>query len=159
MLIVKVSFIIISLSFFLTFFIGKMISRKLLSQLKHISQEVQNINIEEKLPQLHFIGVKNDEISILTRALNDSFRRVENQTQHLKQFLTDVSHEFKTPLMVINSKMELSEKKMNSQNIQTEIPELFKTLKNQTKKLNELLETLFFLSRAESGLVSLKTQK
>ena len=55
---------------------------------------------------------KNDEINILAEALNNSFGHIESQTTNLKQFITDVSHELKTPLMVINSKIDLYNKKL-----------------------------------------------
>jgi signal transduction histidine kinase len=42
---------------------------------------------------------EDDEIRILANALNDSYDMIDHQTGKLKQFLTDVSHEFKTPLM------------------------------------------------------------
>jgi signal transduction histidine kinase len=32
--------------------------------------------------------------------------------RNMKQFITDVSHEFKTPLMVINSQIDLYNKKL-----------------------------------------------
>ena len=54
---------------------------------------------------------EDDEIRILAEALNTSYDAIEIQTAKLKQFLTDVSHEFKTPLMVMNSRLDVLEKK------------------------------------------------
>jgi signal transduction histidine kinase len=46
----------------------------------------------------------------LANTINQSILKIRKQTQNLKQFITDVSHEFKTPLMVINSKIDLYKK-------------------------------------------------
>jgi len=54
----------------------------------------------------------DDEIHILAKALNTSYDHIDAQTLQLKQFLTDVAHEFKTPLMMMNSRIDLSEKKI-----------------------------------------------
>jgi len=63
---------------------------------------------------------KNDEIRVLANALNNSFEKIKTQTQNLKQFITDVSHEFKTPLMVINSKIDLFTKKQEKEKLEKE---------------------------------------
>jgi signal transduction histidine kinase len=47
----------------------------------------------------------------VARALNKSFAKIKTQSKNQKQFITDVSHEFKTPLMVINSKIDLYKRK------------------------------------------------
>ena len=70
--------------------------------------------------------------------------------ENLQQFITDVSHEFKTPLMVINSRIDVFEKKIQKWKIQkTDLNDLFKDIKIDINKLNRLLETLFFLSKNE----------
>ncbi|MGB2110907.1 MAG: histidine kinase dimerization/phospho-acceptor domain-containing protein [Patescibacteria group bacterium] len=62
--------------------------------------------------------------------------------------MTDVSHEFKTPLMVINSKIDVYRKQIEKGKSKPEdLNKLLNTIKNRTKKLNNTLETLFILSR------------
>jgi len=55
---------------------------------------------------------ENDEIMILYNTLNKSFLKIQNQNETQKQFITDVSHEIKTPLMLINSRIDLYEKSL-----------------------------------------------
>jgi len=59
-----------------------------------------------------------------------------------------VSHEFKTPLMIVNSKIDVYNKMLEKgKGSQEDIQVLLGSIKHNTKKLNNLLETLFLLSR------------
>lgn len=59
-----------------------------------------------------------------------------------KQFITDASHELKTPLTVIDASCEVLE-------FNIEDNEWLNTIKDQTKKLTELTNKLVFLSRMD----------
>jgi len=48
---------------------------------------------------------------IVANTLNASLEKIVEQNNTLKQFITDVSHEFKTPLMEMSSKVNLFQKK------------------------------------------------
>jgi len=69
------------------------------------------MDIDKPFNRINVVCNKDDEINILARTINKSFTHIKNQTIILKQFITDVSHEFKTPLMVINSQIDLYNKK------------------------------------------------
>jgi len=119
--------------------------------LQNISESVKNISINgntklsisENLP-------KDDEIRILSDALNNSYDTIEHQTSKLKQFLTDVSHEFKTPLMSMSSRLDVLAKKKEKKSLDPDdITDFFALTEKNILKMNHLLETLFFLSRME----------
>jgi len=153
LIIIKISLVTIFIAFFLHFFVGKLISRRLLRDLKGISQQLQWIDLDSKLERIPSHGPADDEIQILAQTLNKSFEKIENQTKNLKQFITDVSHEFKTPLMSINSKIDLNQKKIEAGKMTPwDEQDFLDYVKNQTKRLNVLLETLFLLSRFEENI-------
>lgn len=62
--------------------------------------------------------------------------------QKQKSFITDASHELKTPLTIINASCEILE--YNDQN-----NEWIKTIKDQTKRLTDLTNKLVFLSKMD----------
>ncbi len=147
-IIIKISLIIILISLLLYFVIWSKITKYSLENLKEIAKKIKNPDIEKNYKKLVFTWNKDDEINILVESLNTAFYKIEKQTDNLKQFISDVSHEFKTPLMIINSQVDLFNKKEEKWvNKELDIKDLLLKIKNNTKKLNKLIETLFTLSR------------
>ena len=80
--------------------------------------------------------------------------------RNMKQFITDVSHEFKTPLMVINSQIDLYNKKLEKWKLSKNDTELLLSkIKEKTAKLNNLLETFLLLSRLDTSMQCLNKQE
>lgn len=159
-LIIKISLIIIFISIFLYFLIWKKISKYSLKNLKIIARKAKEIDIEKDYEKIKILWNKEDEINILADTLNKSFSHIQSQTGNLKQFITDVSHEFKTPLMVINSQIDLYNKKLEKGKLDKNDTEfLLLKIKDKTFKLNNLLETFFLLSRIENKIESLNTKE
>lgn len=151
-IIIKLSLFIITFFILVYFFIWKYISRYALNDLKLLTKKAKEFDID------NFSNIKlkwpdDDEIKILADTINKSFKRIESQTDNLKQFITDVSHEFKTPLMIINSKIDLYNKMIEKWWVnKDDTSELLLSVKSNTNKLNKLLETLFLLSRMQEWI-------
>jgi len=92
-------------------------------------------------------------VNILAETINKSFCHIKDQTINLKQFITNVSHEFKTPLMIIDSQIDLYNKKLEKNILsKNDTNILLNNIKSNTKNLNKLLETFMLLSRLENKL-------
>jgi len=147
LLILKISWVIILLSLIASYFLGKIFTNFTLRDLRKISTEAKTMTLEN-YNQIQCEWCNDDEVKILANTINQSILRIKKQSQDLKQFITDVSHEFKTPLMVINSKIDLYKKLVEKWKSKPgDLETLLATIKNRTKKLNNTLETLFILSR------------
>lgn len=151
LIIIKIGLIFIGIIFLLQFIAGRYISRWLLRDLKNIGEKLKTIDIHSKEKYITCeCFPDDDEIKILAQALNQSYDTIDIQTSKLKQFLTDVSHEFKTPLMVMSSRLDLLDKKsMKWKLTKQDIRDHFIDTRQNIQKLNWLLESLFFLSRIE----------
>jgi len=149
--IIKVSLVFMFVVFLFQYFFGRIISKRLLGNLEYISRSAKDIDINNNTQRFSFPELtQDDEILILSKALNESYDTIDLQTSQLKQFLTDVSHEFKTPLMVMNSHIDLLEKKNDGTMLEnTDLKKYFSAARKHISKLNWLLESLFFLSRTE----------
>lgn len=150
-IIIKIGLIFIFIVFILQYLMGRYISTRLLRDLRNIANKVKHVDINSD--NKHIICEcmpEDDEIRILAQALNDSYDTIDSQTSKLKQFLTDVSHEFKTPLMVVNSKIDVLEKKKKKNRLnEADIEEFFAFGRQSVNKLNGLLQSLFFVSKIE----------
>ncbi len=69
---------------------------------------------------------------------------VEESYRKQRRFITDASHEIKTPLAIISADAEVLE-------YENEDNEWLLSIKNQVKRLSELTEKLVFLSRMDEG--------
>ena len=159
-IIIKISLFIILFSLFIFYFLWKKITKYSFRNLEKISKKALELDIEKDFKKLKIIWNKEDEINVLANTINVSFCHIKKQTSNLKQFITDVSHEFKTPLMVINSKIDLYNKKIEKNKLEiwgTEV--LLENIKEKTKKLDNLLETFLFLSRVENKIEKLDNKK
>ena len=82
-----------------------------------------------------------------------ALKRMQQQTDRLKQFITDVSHELKTPLHVIQTKIQLFQAKCDKWMCQAiDYDDMLDTVQLNTKKLNNILETFLLMSRFENSL-------
>ena len=159
-IIIKISLILIVVFMLLYYILGKFVSKFALKNLRKISDFAEWIDLDKRLKKIKISGPENDEIKILANALNKTFTKIKTQSKNQKQFITDVSHEFKTPLQIINSKIDLYHKKCDKGVCGVDdINLLLWAIKNNTKKLNKLLETLFLISRFGDGIVKFKKKK
>lgn len=156
LIIIKISLIIILISIFINYIVWKIISKYALKNLKNIIIQTKDIDIESDFKKIEIIWNIDDEINILAETLNKSICHIQKQTSNLKQFITDVSHEFKTPLMVINSQIDLYNKKLEKSKLtENDTGILLEKIKSKTYKLNKILETFFLLSRVENNIEKL----
>ena len=152
-IIIKISLFIILFSLFLYIIIWKKITKYSFKQLNNIANFTKTLDIEKDYKLIKISWNKNDEVNILAETINKSFCHIKDQTINLKQFITNVSHEFKTPLMIIDSQIDLYNKKLEKNILsKNDTNILLNNIKSNTKNLNKLLETFMLLSRLENKL-------
>ncbi len=83
----------------------------------------------------------------------------EKSVNELKtQFISTVSHEFRTPLTSIYSSIELLERYRKKWD-ENKVNSHFRNIKGSIEKLTEMLEDVLHLSRAERGIITLKVSE
>ncbi len=94
------------------------------------------------------LAVQNRELQILTSSLQRSLNREKELNQLKSEFISIVSHEFRTPLTAILTAAELLEHYEWSQE---ERMEYFRQIQSEVSHLSSLLEDVLLMGRIESG--------
>lgn len=124
------------------------ISGKILKPLKKLSGQVKNINANN-LNQPIIIPQTKDEIAELTKSFNDMINQLECAFSLQKRFSSDVAHELKTPLTVLQTKLDVFYKK--DTHSQKEYEELIKVFNRQIKRLRNLVTELLAMANMENN--------
>lgn len=135
--------IIILLSSVCTYFLTK----KTLTPLQKLTNEVSQIQAQNLSTQLAVPNSK-DEIAQLTSSFNEMLARLDNAFSTQKQFSANAAHELRTPLAVLQTNLEVFEKKQEPEMV--EYQQLFIMIKEQTARLSQLVETLLDMTNLKS---------
>lgn len=123
-------------------------SLKKLNELLWFLDHVHIDNLNEKI---EISGHPHDEINRVSEKFNEVLEKIHKQTLSLKDFVTNASHELKTPLMSMSTEIDYANKTKKYE-------EGLSNLKHQLKGMNALLETLVTISKLEA-LETLKKEQ
>jgi len=136
------------LSYILSIYFVKTSLNKLDDLVKYVKWLHLN-NLDKKF---EIVGREDDEINILASKINAVTDRINQQTLALKDFISNASHELKTPLMSINSEIDYSLKAKKYK-------EWMENVKSEIGNINNLLDELVLISKLDSGTELNKTDK
>ncbi|MFW5976855.1 MAG: ATP-binding protein [Bacillota bacterium] len=127
--------------------IGYIITRKTLKPISTMTETARNISITD-LDQRLEVSEPEDELTNLARTFNSMLDRIEKAFKTQKQFVSDASHELRTPISVIKGYINLLDRwGKEEEEIRDESIE---AIKNEVNNINSLLESLLFLARGDS---------
>ncbi len=132
--------------------IGFFLSHILLRPLRHIQSTATHIgsdNLSERIP----VSPVEDEMSNLARLLNQMFDRLEAAFNQTRRFTAEASHELKTPLSLIRLQ---AEKLLVDGDLKPAQEEAVQLQLEEIARLNQIIEELLFLSRAEARAITLQ---
>ena len=138
----------------ISLFAGYLVSRRILHPIDRITKTAQSISID-KLNERIAVSRTNDELSRLGDTFNEMIDRLQISFEKQNQFVSDASHELRTPISVIQGYIGLIDRwGKDDRNV---LQESIDAIKNETAGMTELIEELLILARGESG--NLKLQK
>lgn len=137
---------------FLSYILSIYFVKTSLNKLNDLVEYVKNLNLNNLDKHFEIEGREDDEINILALKINEATDKINKQTLSLKDFISNASHELKTPLMSINSEIDYSLKSKKYQ-------EWMNNIKNEIWNLNNLLEELVLISKLDSDSPLKKTNK
>jgi len=135
--------------------LGYAFSRVVLHPVRSIERTARRIggdNLGERIP----VPSSRDELSALAALLNQMFDRLQASFDQVQRFTADASHELKTPLSLIRLNAEkLGPRVAND----AEASALLADLLDGIARLNQIIESLLFISKAESGVIALELKR
>ncbi len=117
--------------------------RSSLKKLNTLLWFLDYVHIDNLNEKIEISGHPDDEINRVSQKFNEVFEKIHKQTLSLKDFITNASHELKTPLMSMSTEIDYATKTKKYE-------EGLINLKQQVKWMNALLETLVTISKLES---------
>ena len=101
------------------------------------------------------VRTPHDELGQLAKTFNDLFKDIDTVVRQLRQFVTDASHELRTPIAVLHGETELLLSKPRSAE---EYEKTLLVFDDELKKLTRMVEGLFTLSIADAGQLHLQSE-
>lgn len=130
------------------FSIGKRISRRLLLPIVQVSRMAEQISVEDLSRRIELTG-PDDEIRELSSAFNGMISRLQIAFEKQNRFVSDASHELRTPIAVIQGYVSLIDRwgKTDPAVLQESID----SIKATTGHMSELVRKLLQLAKVDSG--------
>ncbi len=126
---------------------GYSVTKRSLKPINQITSTARNISVSDLGRRLQIKG-PDDELNNLARTFNSMLERLESSFKRQQQFVSDASHELRTPISVIQGYINLLDRWGKDE---VEIrDEAIEAIKNEVQHINTLLESLLFLARGDS---------
>ena len=141
---------IIPAGLIITGFAAYFISKAAFKPITQMANNAKNISGENLDKRLELPKAK-DEVRALGETLNEMIERIDNAFKSQKRFVANASHEIKTPLTVIQTELEILDKKIKDSESEESIKNALSEIENLTKLTNSLL-TIVKLDASQSKL-------
>ncbi len=138
----------------LTVFIGSRILKKMLKPIDNMISTAKAISARDLDTRLNVVN-SHDELKELAETFNQMLDRIQTSYEQQNQFVSDASHELRTPISVIQGYANLLQRWGKED--KAVLDESISAIKNEADNMKELVERLLFLARADQN--TQKTEK
>jgi len=122
-------------------------------KLAALTEDIENLSPTS--PDAH-IRADYPELQGISHAVNDLMQRMNESYRQQVQFVSDASHELRTPIAVIKGYADMLDRWGTED--ESVLREGIAAIKNETDNMNRLVEQLLFLARGDSGRTQLQLQ-
>ena len=144
--------VIISLFKFLEFLVNTMFSYKIskhsLKPVDDMIKEVKEISINDLNKRIDVSGV-NNEFKDLAKTFNEMVSEIQVSMEKQNRFISDASHELRTPISVIQGYANLLSRWGKED--EEVLIESIEAIKDESNNMKKLIESLLFLARGEKN--------
>ncbi len=121
-------------------------SKKIIEPIEQMNLTVRNISATDLSIRLDISGAK-DELKDLAYTFNNMMDKIEESIELQNRFVSDASHELRTPISVIKGYTDMLDRwgKDNPEVLEESIL----AIKNETDQMKSMIEKLLFLARGD----------
>lgn len=143
-----------SIGIVISVLVGFLISKRILKPIDKITRAAKLISIRDLKNRID-VGQGDDELSRLAITFNEMIGRLQQSFEKQNRFVSDASHELRTPISIIQGYSEIIDRW--GKNDPKVLDESIAAISNETESMTSLIERLLFLARGDSD--SIKLQK
>jgi two-component system, OmpR family, sensor kinase len=135
---------------------GYILARKSLSPIVSMSQQASRIDATNLLDRLA-VANERDELGLLAKSFNELLDRLARSIDQQRRFMADASHELRTPIAILRGEADVALSRRDRPS--GEYRESLQILRDEARRLSQIVENLFTLARADAGNYSLNTSR
>ncbi len=124
------------------------LTKKHLRPLRVMTHKVQDISVNNLDTRLDVSGTK-DELKDLSKTFNKMMDEIESSYEKQRQFVSDASHELRTPIAVIKGYASMINRWGKED--ESVLEESMHAIEEEAKNMQSLVESLLFLARRDKG--------
>lgn len=155
LLLLPILFVINMFFLIVVIFKGSRASKRMLKPVEQMTTIVKNITINALDTRLDISG-SQDELKELAETFNSMLDRIQQSYEQQNQFVSDASHELRTPIAVIQGYANLLSRW--GKNDQVVMEESIESIKSESKNMQNLIDKLLFLARGDNDIQKLETE-
>lgn len=123
-------------------------SYKMIGPIKNMTEITKTITVNNINTRLDIKGTQ-DELKELSQTFNEMMDRIEEGYKTQQQFVSDASHELRTPIAVIKGYVNMLDRW--GKNDRDVLEESITAIKNETENMQDLIEKLLFIARSDKS--------
>ncbi|HTY44847.1 MAG TPA: heavy metal sensor histidine kinase [Patescibacteria group bacterium] len=148
-------FVLLPLVVFITGILGVFLAKIALRPVDRMTQTIHQITAESLKLRIAIPDTR-DEIRRLADTFNAMLERLDHAFTSQRQFLEDITHEFKTPLAVLKGQLEVALRRMRSKE---EYETVLRSNLEEINRITHIVEDLLMLARFDKNAISLDMKK
>ncbi len=123
-------------------------SYRMIGPIKNMTEITKTITVNNINTRLDIKGTQ-DELKELSQTFNEMMDRIEEGYKTQQQFVSDASHELRTPIAVIKGYVNMLDRW--GKDDRAVLEESIAAIKNETENMQDLIEKLLFIARSDKS--------
>jgi len=131
--------------------VGLKMGKRMMLPIKNMTDSIKHITVNDLDTKLDAKGAK-DELKELAITFNDMTKRIKDSYEKQNQFVSDASHELRTPISVILGYADMLDRWGKKD--EDVLNESVTAIREESRNMKDLTEKLLYLARTDKNLIS-----